>query len=309
MKSVFALLKTFWKKDYHPTIYGLSLAFIASAIVLNYHFDYEDGILDSYRTAWYAWDLYFLNYALPYFFVILLYYIFRRSIEFEIKQEFWVYSLFAIALLSLKVWFHWHEQFLPTSDYQSRYLYFKISKRVVNVGIYALGILGFYFIYEKLNKSLYGLLTPEFNWRPYVFMLMIMVPLIGWASFQADFLESYPRLSMRAVKENYFAWLAIFEPLYLAEFITLEWFFRGFLVVGMLQILGHRAVLPMAMLYCVFHFGKPMGECIGSLFGGYILGAIAWSTRSVWGGIIVHMGVAFLMDAFALGSHIFIYPK
>jgi membrane protease YdiL (CAAX protease family) len=67
----------------------------------------------------------------------------------------------------------------------------------------------------------------------------------------------------------------------------------------MLAFIGRGAVLSMAVVYCSLHFGKPMGEAISSVVGGYILGVIAFETRSVWGGVIVHMGIAWLMETVA----------
>ncbi|CAN5226073.1 hypothetical protein BH23BAC1_BH23BAC1_38320 [soil metagenome] len=55
----------------------------------------------------------------------------------------------------------------------------------------------------------------------------------------------------------------------------------------------------MVVLYAFYHFGKPPGETIGSIFGGYILGVIAMYTRSVMGGVLLHVGIAWLMDGFA----------
>ena len=38
----------------------------------------------------------------------------------------------------------------------------------------------------------------------------------------------------------------------------------------------------MAATYAALHFGKPMGETISSIFGGYILGVIALYNHSNW---------------------------
>ena len=304
MKAILRKINTFWKEDFHPYVYGFSLLFIGLAIYFNYHFDFEDSILDSYQVNWWASGLYFLYFFIPYFVVIGLYSLFYPDFCQRANNSFWIKSIFGIALISLKVWFFYHLLLSPdTAGLQERFLYGKISNRIVNLLFYGLGLFGFYYLYEQQNNNLYGLAEKEFNWRPYFYLLVIMVVPIFWASFQPDFLESYPRLHFRYVQKNYWQWFALFEPLYLAEFIGLEWFFRGFLVVGMIQVLGRKAVLPMALLYCVFHFGKPMGECIGSLFGGYILGIIAYSTRSIWGGVVIHMGVALLMDLFAIAAH------
>jgi membrane protease YdiL (CAAX protease family) len=92
---------------------------------------------------------------------------------------------------------------------------------------------------------------------------------------------------------------AIYEVAYGLDFITVEYLFRGFFVIGMITVLGRGAVLTMAVLYCVLHFGKPPGEAISSIAGGYILGVVAYETRSVWGGVIVHMGIAWTMEIVA----------
>jgi hypothetical protein len=42
-----------------------------------------------------------------------------------------------------------------------------------------------------------------------------------------------------------------------------------------------------------------MHETIGSFFGGFILGTIALHTKSIWGGIIIHVGIALLMELLA----------
>jgi membrane protease YdiL (CAAX protease family) len=96
-------------------------------------------------------------------------------------------------------------------------------------------------------------------------------------------------------------WVTVagYEIAYGLDFITVEYLFRGFMVIGMMTILGRGAVVTMAVVYCVLHFGKPAGEAISSVFGGYMLGVVAYETRSVWGGIIVHMGIAWMMEVVA----------
>ena len=71
----------------------------------------------------------------------------------------------------------------------------------------------------------------------------------------------------------------------------------------MAKILGKDAVLPMVVTYAFLHFGKPLGETVGSIFGGYILGVIALRTKHIFGGCIIHIGVAYLMEVMALWQH------
>lgn len=132
-----------------------------------------------------------------------------------------------------------------------------------------------------------------------------MLPLITLASSQKDFLAVYPKLqSIENMPGNEtLNWWhkLLYELSYGTDFITIEFFFRGFLVLAFVKWAGKDVILPMACFYCSIHFGKPLGECISSYFGGIILGIIVYNTRSVWGGLLVHLGVAWLME---LGGYI-----
>jgi hypothetical protein len=50
----------------------------------------------------------------------------------------------------------------------------------------------------------------------------------------------------------------------------------------------------------MIHFGKPLSECLGSVVAGIALGTLALRTGSIYGGVVVHCGVAWSMDLFAL---------
>ena len=62
------------------------------------------------------------------------------------------------------------------------------------------------------------------------------------------------------------------------------------------RYLGSRAILPMVVVYAFIHFQKPIGEALSSIVGGLVLGVVSYRTKSIYGGIIVHLGVAFLME-------------
>ena len=92
----------------------------------------------------------------------------------------------------------------------------------------------------------------------------------------------------------------VFEALYGLDFFNTELFFRGLLVFVFVRFLGPNAIYAIAVTYCVCHFGKPLAEAISSFFGGYILGVIALYSRNIWGGVLVHAGIALLMDFSAM---------
>lgn len=150
------------------------------------------------------------------------------------------------------------------------------------------------------QQRFWGMTVQGLRWRPYLLMLAVMVPLIVFASTQSDFLSVYPRLKqidfIAPYTDNLLGYQLLYEIGYGIDFVTIELFFRGFLVFAFIRYAGPAAILPMATFYCSVHFGKPLFECISSFFGGLILGIIAHRTRSIVGGLAVHLGIAWMME-------------
>jgi hypothetical protein len=122
---------------------------------------------------------------------------------------------------------------------------------------------------------------------------------VAAASTQPDFLDMYPKIKVLEIvpgDDLSTGHKALFELAYGSDFFNIELFFRGFLVLGFLKWAGKDAILPMACFYCTIHFGKPLGECISSYFGGLLLGIVAYETRSILGGLMVHIGIAWMME-------------
>jgi hypothetical protein len=145
-----------------------------------------------------------------------------------------------------------------------------------------------------------GLTTRGFDARPYFGLLLFLVPVVALAATRPDFLHVYPKVKNVAFIDGYanpvWPWKLGYELSYGLDFLSIELFFRGLLVIGLVRYAGEQAILPMAAFYCTIHFGKPLGECISSYFGGLILGVLAYRTRSILGGLIVHLGLAWMME-------------
>lgn len=136
---------------------------------------------------------------------------------------------------------------------------------------------------------------------PYFFLILLMIPLLLWASMQHDFSLVYPRSKVitESLGNEARPWHYIFfEAAYTSDFITIELFFRGFLIITLSRVLGKQSILPIALFYFSIHLGKPMFEAISSFFGGIILGTIAYQNKSIWGGWLVHVSIALLMELF-----------
>ena len=152
----------------------------------------------------------------------------------------------------------------------------------------------------RYEKPVAGLLLKGFDIKPYLLLLLCMLPLLAFAATQPDFLQMYPKVKRIAFIDEYdgltWPWKLLYELSYGIDFFSIEFFFRGFLVLAFIKYAGKHAILPMAAFYCCIHFGKPLFECITSYFGGLILGVVVYHTRSIWGGLIAHLGIAWLME-------------
>lgn len=130
----------------------------------------------------------------------------------------------------------------------------------------------------------------------YVLLFAIVFPAVWLASQTHGFQMTYPfyKWANRS-RFDFWAW----ESMYALQFLSLEIFFRGFMLRG-LRSFGSKAIFVMIVPYCMIHYGKPMPETLGAILAGMVLGTLAMRTKSIWGGVMIHMGVALTMDNFAL---------
>jgi membrane protease YdiL (CAAX protease family) len=138
-------------------------------------------------------------------------------------------------------------------------------------------------------------------------MIGVMAVIIFFASVFSSDLQKYYPLYLKsggadfANTHQWPEWLTvlIYEASYLFNFVSIEFFFRGFFILTFVRIFGPQIILPVACVYASIHFGKPFLESLGSIFGGYILGILTYKTENIWGGVVVHAGTALLMELFA----------
>jgi len=133
----------------------------------------------------------------------------------------------------------------------------------------------------------------------YAALFAAILPVVVLASRTAAFRHTYPFYRM-ANRSAFDLWT--WEALYAVQFVSLEFFFRGFLLQGLRRALGANAIFVMIVPYCMIHYGKPLPETFGAIGAGLILGTLAMRTRSIWGGVLIHIGVATTMDVLALAG-------
>jgi membrane protease YdiL (CAAX protease family) len=72
------------------------------------------------------------------------------------------------------------------------------------------------------------------------------------------------------------------------DLIGWEFFFRGFLLFGLLRLMGPTAVVVQAVPFALAHLGKPGAETFTTIFGGILFGWLAWRSRSVLYPFLLH---------------------
>ena len=133
-------------------------------------------------------------------------------------------------------------------------------------------------------------------WIYGVLLLLVLGPQLVVVR-SPDFGTYYPfyKLSSRSWYD-FLSW----EAMYFAQFLALEVFFRGWWLGALRKAFGSGAVFAMIVPYCMIHYGKPYLEANGAILAGIVLGTLAMRTKSIWGGVMLHITVAGLMDWLAL---------
>lgn len=177
-------------------------------------------------------------------------------------------------------------------------LYLRSWWAITRVGGYLLPLAVWRLFFRNDSLLDFGLRPRGFREHAWIYALcvVVMVPLLLFVSSQPDFTNYYPiyKLAGRS-------WLdfLVWQALYMAQFITLEIFFRGWWIRAT-RVFGVGAIWSMAIPYCMVHYGKPYLEACAAIVAGVVLGSLSMRTRSIYAGFLVHATVAVLNDVLAL---------
>jgi hypothetical protein len=219
---------------------------------------------------------FFLFYSTVYFTAAIPAFCLRREYDLLKQPAFYLKSLLFVVLYSVSVGFYsyrnWH-----VSSFSAEELVFVIKtvSNVKSILFVTIPLLAVKIFFDKKVEGLYGLSKNVRHIKVYLLALSVMLPFLVAASFSGNFPNVYPQ----------------FKP----------WLYND--LFGMTAILDKRAILPMVALYASVHFGKPIVETVSSMFGGYVLGVLAYQTKHIWGGVAVHIGVAFTMEIVGFLRH------
>ncbi len=298
MKTLIQYLRQYQREAFHAGAFALVILLLGVGVFFYYIEPVlrqtSNSLIHSY---WYI-VYYFAIYGTAFWGTYLIQSIFTRDWKAFRSPTFWFWSIAAMLvyatrtgskLFMVDIWPWLQAQGLAYHWSYSAHTIFRISIIIIPVLLY-------WFWFDRKKQPLYGWKLKDVDLKPYLTLLILMVPLIAFASTQADFLKSYPKGAAILHQGASGVEVFIYELVYGLDFVAVEFFIRGFMVLALARLIGPSVILPLAAFYLTIHFGKPMFETISSFFGGMILGIVAFYSRSIFGGIIVHLGIAWMME-------------
>ncbi len=300
MLKLWNILKDHIKEDFNWLQYAITVAFLAICISINYSINLEVGIIDSYlgkpiRILWY-----FLLSAVGYYGGLIITLYFKNKLTLLSSPKVWILTLIGISILAWSNGFPYYNKimsifFNPSPFYYYLSINLYLIRNLLTIAL-PLFIVGLFFKEEKF----FGLTYKNVDLKPYWILLLLMLPLVVMGSFDVGFQSYYPTYKPNTIAELLhlpsFIPPLIYELFYGLDFLNVEFLFRGFFVIGLTHVLGKETIVPMVCAYCFLHFGKPIGETLSSIIGGYVLGVISFYKRNIWGGFMIHAGIAWMME-------------
>ncbi len=246
----------------------------------------------------------FLFHVIPFLVCALILRLFKLTGNWWNQRTFWTYLFFGFGLLAFRRSFYGFETLLAPLPPYIYYYVLSCAKFLTGLMLLGLPLLAHHRLMSQRPYHYYGLRKTGFIIGPYLALLLLAWALVFLGSFVGDLQAFYPRYArsgaaflLNAVPQtSEWSLVGIYEMAYASNFIAVEIFFRGFLIFAFSRVLGAQIVMPMVATYCFLHFGKPLTEAISSIFGGYLLGIFAYYSRNIWGGILLHVGVAWAME-------------
>lgn len=301
LKSLAGEVIEFAKKDFNKKAYFFTALLVIVLLIANYELGLEEHIVRESFSVGKSWWVVPIFYLVIYFAAAIPTLIFRKEFGTLRSPAFYLKSSFFIVLYGFSLGFYKYSDltFVGLLDTEVVYVTMLISQ-LKGAVIFFLPVLLMKLTIDKQINGIYGIARHPKHLNAYLMLFVVMVPFLILTSFTGDFLKAYPQFCPWYFEDIFgmstWEYTVLYELAYALDFVMTELVFRGMLVIGLMAVMGRSAVLPMVALYCTIHFAKPVLEAISSIFGGYILGALAYQTRHIWGGIMVHICIAITME-------------
>lgn len=313
MKTIFSYLKEFWlneKANKFLIVLGL---FLIISLGVNYSLNFKIKYIKYFSTGNLKFLKIFAFFLLPVIFSFVSYALLakdkvgcsKKYLLFDYK--IWIFIFISVSIYSVSVCFTPYSAYIKDNFPRNTRSFLWQSSSLILRSTLMIALPYLYFLFtKKRGDRFYGFHISKSGMQ--IYLILAIVALIGVfvASFGESFAKFYPMYKPRG-ELNYFnitklQAYGIYETIYGLSFVSVEFFFRGFFVFALARLMGQGAIYVMASLYMYIHFSKPLAESVSSFFGGMLLGIIAYRTKSIYGGIILHLTLAIGMDLFALAQ-------
>lgn len=302
MKVFISYFKDYFKDNFSLLAHLLVGLFIAICIYVNYQFEIYPKY---FRVRNYSevgviklWGMFSFAFLIP----LLIMSFFQKNKKTIFNTKYLIFGLIALLFVSLDTSYYtlkFLKQLIPFGI-EGHSFYQSSLSNINSLFTIMIPVFIVYYCFSYFKPELYGFKLNGANIKPYLIITAIMLPIVFIsAALQEDFTKYYPSYNFNrfeAANLPQSLKILIFEFCYGFDFVSVELMFRGFMVVALSRFVGKDAILPMVACYAFLHFGKPVVETIGSVFGGFGLGILAYKSRNIYGGLIVHLGVAWGME-------------
>lgn len=138
------------------------------------------------------------------------------------------------------------------------------------------------------------------KWRRASIWIAVSVPLFVTLSYfgaaEPEYQRAYPINRHAGASAAAFAFHA---ATYLVFYLGWEFFFRGFVLLGLEKPLGAaNAIIIQATLSAMLHIGDPASEAFGGFFVGLAWGFAVYRTRTLLPALIGHAALGLSLDYF-----------
>lgn len=125
---------------------------------------------------------------------------------------------------------------------------------------------------------------------------LILVPVIYFVSFSKTFSNYFPL--MQSATDNLTVFL-IYEAFFIFFIFAWEFIFRGYMLFGLEKKFGIYTIFIQMVPFVLLHIGKPFPETFFAIFGAIFLGYLAFRTRSIIYGFLIHSFILISLDIIA----------
>ncbi|MCE2772764.1 MAG: CPBP family intramembrane metalloprotease [Bacteroidetes bacterium] len=303
MRALWSSAYTYYKTDLNKRYFLILLVITLTLVYFQEQFRFAAVVSKSGNQSDLQFIINWLFYAAAFIGSLLLLIPFSTNKKPFHQRGLWLTAIFAVSAFAFRIYFYQHQNWLQDFNTTPEFRFWmKCINNVIRVFTLGLPVIVFWYFMDRNTQPLYGFSTKQLKPKGYLITLLIFSAVVAIAAVEPSFQKFYPLaekvLCAAQITENQTAYTLLFESCYGVDFVTTEFFFRGFLILAFTKYLGKQIILPAAFFYVCAHLGKPPAEAISSLFGGILLSVWVIESKSIWGGVIIHLGIAWMMELF-----------